>query len=166
MNFQTMNKQRKYVLIAALAGIIGMFLPWYSFSIFGASASINGMHDNGILVFICFVVAGVMAYLGDQTKNLSSTSWIVTLICGALAVLIVVWNVFRFSDYGLGSSMTFGIYLSALAAIGVVAAAFMFRSPTDTIKGGFDSFRKDIDDKMKNTGNTNQNNPGNNNPPL
>lgn len=166
MNFQTMNKQRKFVLIAAIAGVIGMFLPWYSFSIFGASGSINGMHDNGILVFICFAVAGVMAYLGDQTKNLSSTSWIVTLICGAIAVLIVVWNIFRSSDYGLGSSMTFGIYLAALAAVGVVAAAFMFRSPTDTIKGGFDSFKKDIDDKMKNTGNTNQNNPGNTNPPL
>ncbi len=71
------------------------------------------------------------------------------------------------SDYGLGSSLSFGIYLAAIAAVGVVAAAFMFRSPTDTIKGGFDSFRKDIDDKMKNTGNnTNQNNPGNTNPPL
>ena len=166
MNFQTMNKQRKFVLIAALAGVIGMFLPWYSFSIFGASGSINGMHGNGILVFICFAVAGVMAYLGDQTKNLSSTSWIVTLICGAIAILIVIWNIFKSSDYGLGSSMTFGIYLSALAAVGVIAAAFMFRSPTDTIKGGFDSFRKDIDDKMKNTGSTNQNNPGNTNPPL
>ena len=166
MNFQTMNKQRKFVLIAALAGVIGMFLPWYSFSIFGASGSINGMHGNGILVFICFAVAGVMAYLGDQTKNLSSTSWIVTLICGAIAVLIVMWNIFRSSDYGFGSSMTFGIYLAALAAVGVVAAAFMFRSPTDTIKGGFDSFRKDIDDKMKNTGSTNQNNQGNTNPPL
>ncbi|MDB5221964.1 MAG: hypothetical protein JWN83_631 [Chitinophagaceae bacterium] len=167
MNFQTMSKQRKFVLIAALAGVIGMFLPWYSFSIFGASGSINGMHGNGILVFICFAVAGVMAYLGDQTKTLPSTSWIITLICGALATLIVVWNIIKSSDYGFGSSMSLGIYLAALAAIGVVAAAFMFRSPTDTIKGGFDSFKKDIDDRMKNTGsNTNQNNPGNTNPPL
>lgn len=167
MNFQTMSKQRKFVLIAALAGVIGMFLPWYSFSLFGASGSINGMHGNGILVFICFAVAGVMAYMGDQTKNLASTSWIVTLICGAIAILFLGWNMIQSSDYGLGSSLSFGIYLAAIAAVGVVAAAFMFRSPTDTIKGGFDSFRKDIDDKMKNTGsNTNQNNPGNTNPPL
>lgn len=163
MDFQTMNKQRKYVLIAALAGVVGMFLPWYTFSVFGASGSINGMHGNGILVFICFAVAGVMAYLGDQTKTLPSTSWIVTLICGALAVLIVGWNIIKSSDYGLGSSMSFGIYLAAAAAIGVVAAAFMFRAPTDTIKGGFDSFKKDIDSKI-NTGGSNPNNSGN--PPV
>ena len=166
MNFQTMSKQRKFVLIAALAGVVGMFLPWYSIAVFGASGSINGMHGNGILVFICFAVAGVMAYMGDQTKNLPSTSWIVTLICGALAVIIVGWNIMKSGEYGLASSMSFGIYLAAIAAVGVVAAAFLFRSPTDTIKGGFDSFKKDIDDKMKNTGGTNQNNPGNTNPPL
>jgi crotonobetainyl-CoA:carnitine CoA-transferase CaiB-like acyl-CoA transferase len=166
MNFQTMSKQRKFVLIAALAGVIGMFLPWYSFSIFGASGSINGMHGNGILVFICFAVAGVMAYLGDQTKNLTSTSWIVTLICGAIAVLIVVWNIFKSSDYGLGSSMTFGIYLAALAAVGVVAAAFLFRSPEDNIKSGFDSLKKDIGTKMNNPNNPNSDNTGNTNPPL
>jgi hypothetical protein len=166
MNFQTMNKQRKFVLIAALAGIIGMFLPWYSFSLFGTYASINGMHGNGILVFICFIVTGVIAYMDDQTKNLSSTSWIITLLCGALATLIMIWNIIQSGDYGFGSSMSFGIYLTVLAAIGVLLAAFLFRSPTDTIKGGFDSFKKDIDTRMKNTGTTNPNNPDNTNPPL
>ena len=170
MNFQTMSKQRKFVLIAALAGVIGMFLPWYSYSVFGASASINGMHGNGILVFICFAVAGVMAYLGDQTKTLPSTSWIVTLICGALAVIIVGWNIMKSSDYGLGASMSVGIYLAAIAAVGVVAAAFLFRSPSDNIRSGFDSLKNDINTKINttnsNSGNTNTgNNPGNTNPP-
>ena len=33
MNFQTMNKQRKFVLIAAAVGVISMFLPWVSVSV-------------------------------------------------------------------------------------------------------------------------------------
>jgi len=66
MNFQTMNKQRKFVLIAAAVGIISMFLPWISF--FGFS--INGMHGSGIVVFLCFAVSGIISLLGDQTKNL------------------------------------------------------------------------------------------------
>lgn len=37
MNFQTMNKQRKFVLIPAAAGIISMFLPWVRISVFGFS---------------------------------------------------------------------------------------------------------------------------------
>ena len=163
MNFQTMSKQRKFILIAALAGIIGMFLPWYTFSLFGVYGSVNGMHGEGLLVFLCFAVSAVIAYLGDQTKTLLPSSWIIVLICGALATLIVAWNMLRSNDYGLLSSMSFGIYLVVIAAIGVVAAAFIFRSPTDTIKGGFDSFKKDVNDRIKNTEN---NNPGNTNPPL
>lgn len=168
MNFQTMSKQRKFILIAAIAGVIGMFLPWYSFSLFGSYASVNGMHGEGLLVFLCFTVAAVITYLGDQTKTLLPSSWIIVLICGALATLIVGWNILRSSDYGFAASMSFGIYLAVLAAIGVVAAAFVFRSPTDTIKGGFDSFKKDVNDRMKNTGSNNpdQSNPGNTNPPL
>ena len=171
MNFQTMNKQRKFVLLAALAGVIGMFLPWYSFSIFGATGSVNGMHGNGVLVFICFIVAGIMAYLGEQTKTLPSTSWIVTLISGALAVIIVGWNIIRSNDYGFGSSMSIGIYLAAIAAVGVVAAAFLYRSPGDNIRSGFDSLKKDFNTKVNsgNTGpgNTNTGNSTDNpNPPL
>lgn len=151
MNFETMSKQRKFVLISAVAGIIGMFLPWYTYYVFGSSGSINGMHGNGILAFISFAVAGVMAYLGNQTKNLASTSWIITLICGAIATLIIGWNFMQFGGSGFGASMSLGIYLAFIAAIGVMAAAFLFRSPTDTLKSGFDSFKKDLDHRMKNT---------------
>ena len=51
MNFQTMNKQRKFVLIAAAVGIISMFLPWISVSVLGFSQTINGMHDKGFWFF-------------------------------------------------------------------------------------------------------------------
>ena len=61
MNFQTMSKQRKFVLIASAIGIISMFLPWFSF--FGFR--ISGMHGVGILVFLCFVIRPHIAI----TKN-------------------------------------------------------------------------------------------------
>jgi hypothetical protein len=63
MNFQTMNKQRKFVLIAAGVGIISMFLPWVSVSVLGFSQTVNGMHDKGILVFLCFSASVIIAYL-------------------------------------------------------------------------------------------------------
>ena len=91
MNFETMSKQRKFILIAAAVGFIAMFLPWINISFFGISSSLNGMHDKGILVFICFVVAGVLAYTGDQTKNLDKKNWFIVLIAGALATLIMLW---------------------------------------------------------------------------
>lgn len=155
MNFQTMSKQRKFVLISAAVGFISMFLPWISVSMMGYSQSVNGMHDKGILVFLCFVASGVIAYLGDQTKNLDKTMWAVTLLAGAIALLFTIWFYSQASGSILGSSFIgFGVYIAAIASIGILASAYMFRSPTDNLKDGFNSMKKDIEGKIGNTGNT------------
>ena len=148
MNFQTMNKQRKFILIAAAVGFIAMFLPWVRISFFGMSSSVNGMHGSGILVFLCFIGAGVVAFLGDQTKNLDKTFWFIALACGALASLIMVWNLIDVMGGGM-SYLSIGFYLAVLAAVGVLLAAYIYRNPSDSIKGGFDSLKHDIEEKTK-----------------
>src|ERR1700739_4618018 len=114
MNFQTMSKQRKFILIAAAVGLISMFLPWIDF----LALSINGMHDKGIIVFFCFLVAGVLAFVGDQTKNLTNTPWFIVLICGTLATVLMIWFFMEGSDSYLGAPFAFGFYIAGLAAIG------------------------------------------------
>lgn len=178
MNFQTMNKQRKFVLISAAVGFISMFLPWMSISMMGFSQSVNGMHDKGILVFLCFVVAGVIAYLGDQTKNLDKTMWAVTLLAGAIALLFIIWFYSQVSNSIMGSSFVgFGLYIAAIASIGILVSAYIFRSPTDNLKDGFNSMKKDIESKIGNSASApppssptspsgNIPNAENNNPPL
>lgn len=147
-----MSKQRKFVLISAAAGFISMFLPWVSISMLGYSQSVNGMHDKGILVFLCFVASGVIAYLGDQTKNLDKTMWTITLVAGAIALLVIIWFYSQATNSIMGSSMIgFGVYIAALAAIGVLGSAYMFRSPTDNIKDGFNSIKKEIESKIGNS---------------
>lgn len=148
MNFQTMNKQRKYILIAAVVGFIAMFLPWFSITIFGMTSSANGMHGRGILAFLCFVGAGVVAFWGDQAKNLDKTFWFIALACGALASLIMVWTFIDAMSSGI-SFLSFGFYLALLASIAVLAATYMFRNPSDSIKSGFDSLKHDIEEKTK-----------------
>jgi len=168
MNFQTLNKQRKFVMIAALIGIISCFLPWITVSVsfLGNSVnnSINGMRSWGLLAFFAFIGAGVSAFLGNQTRAMQSTFWFIALACGALAAIGVLLFFIKLSDstgdmggFG-GVSNGFGIYLAALAAIGVLASAYMFRSPGDSIKGGFDSLKGDIE-KKTNSGNNDINNP-------
>ena len=67
-----------------------------------------------------------------------------------MATLFTIW---KFVDMPDGVTTGFGIYLAILSSLGVLIAAFIFRSPTDNIKGGFDSLKKDINTKM-NSGNT------------
>jgi hypothetical protein len=152
MNFQTMSKQRKFVLIAASIGFISMFLPWISVSVFGYTESRNGIHDIGILAFLGFVVSAIIAFMGDQTKNLDKNTWGIVLVAGTLSLLSAVWFYFKASDSILGSSFVgYGLYIAGIAAIGVVGSAYLFRSPTDNIKDSFNSMKKNIEDKMGNS---------------
>jgi hypothetical protein len=145
MNFQTMNKQRKFILIAAAVGFIAMFLPWFDLVVF----SINGMHDKGIIVFICFVVAGAFAYLGDQTKNLEKVPWFITLICGAFATILMIWFFMESTGNFEGSALGIGFYLAGIAAIAVLVSSYLFRAPGDDIKSGFDSLKDKIEQQTK-----------------
>jgi hypothetical protein len=172
MNFQTMNKQRKFILIAAVIGVISMFLPWISVSMLGESETVSGMHGKGILVFLCFAVAGAISYLGDQTTNLDKTMWGITLLAGIVALLFMIWFYSEASGSFMGSSFIgFGFYISALASVGILLSAYLFRSPADNIKDSFNTIKKDIESKINTPSNTNvpkdtSTPPGNTNPPV
>ena len=169
VNFQTMSKQRKFVLIAAAVGIISMFLPWisYSVSLFAFTQNIqsyNGMRDIGILAFLCFIVSGSIAYLGDQTKNLDKTMWGIVLAAGALALLSIIGFYFNKSSASIMGSTQVGsgLYIAAIAAIGILGSAYLFRSPTDNIKDSFNSMKKNIQNKLNTPGDTTTNTPNQN----
>ena len=142
MNFETMSKQRKMILIAAAVGVISLFLPWVS--IIGFSA--NGLHGYGFLVFLCFIAAGVLAYTGDQTKNLNQTNWMGVLIAGGVAILCMAIDLLTHLD--LLRLYSFGFYLSLAAALAIVAFAYMHRSASDSLQGGFDSLKHRINTEM------------------
>lgn len=146
MNFQTMSKQRKMILIAAAVGVISMFLPWVSISlgVFGGG-SVNGMHGSGIFVFLCFVAAGAIAYLGDQTAGLNQTNWMIALIAGGVAALIMLINFFDAVGSGF---LSIGFYGALIASLAIVAFAFMFRSAGLSLQSGFDSLKGDLERKM------------------
>ena len=77
----------------------------------------NGMHDIGILAFLCFIVSGAIAYMGDQTKNLDKNTWGIVLVAGALALISAIWFYFKISDSIMGGSLVgFGLYIAAIAA--------------------------------------------------
>lgn len=139
MNFETMSKQRKMILIAAAVGVIAMFLPWWSISmgIFGGG-SVNGMHNEGIVVFLCFAGAGVLSLLGNQSKNLDSTNWMLTLVAGAIAALITILTFLNTPPLG---DRGFGLYIALIAAVAVIAFAYINRSAGESVQSGFDSLK-------------------------
>jgi len=149
MNFQTLNKQRKFILIAAAAGIIAVFLPWVTVSAFGMSESMNGFHGWGVFVFLLFIVTGIVSIMGDQLKPLEKNMWFLVLGCGAVIVLSILIALTSSGGTGMGMSILdagvgIGLWIDAAAGIGVILFAWLFKNPADTLKGGFDDLKKSI----------------------
>jgi len=153
MNFQAMHKQRKFILILAAIGAISVFLPWFTISAEGLgvrmSESTNGFHGTGVLVFLAFIGAGILALVGDQSRVMEKTMWTATLCAGVVALLFVVINLARTPNSGdtFGIAQAgpgFGIWISLLASVGTLAGAWALKNPGDTLKGGFDSLKHDL----------------------
>jgi hypothetical protein len=150
MNFQTMNRQRKLILIAAAIGIISVFLPWITISMFGMNQNINGFHGWGILAFLAFVVTGVVALVGNQTSALDKGLWFLAIACGAVALLSVIIAIASSSgspDGGLGlvdAGIGVGTYMAIATSLAIVIIAWIFRSTADNLKSGFEGLKKSI----------------------
>jgi hypothetical protein len=161
MNFQAMNKQRKFVLIAAAAGLIAMFLPWAVVSaaglfdglggndsgLGGSSHSENGMHGIGIIVFLSFLSAILVSLLGDQANALDETSWLMVMAAGAAALLFTIIPLSDTPTGSLGfvkSSVGYGAWIALAAAASVIGFAWKFKNPGVTLKGGIDKMKKGL----------------------
>ena len=146
MNFGTMDKQRKYVLIVAAVGAIAMFLPFIKIFL----VSINGMHGNGVLVFLCFIGCGIIAFLGDQSRPLEKSMWMIALFISGIGALLMLINFLGSLD--VLSVFGIGFYLALATSIILPLILYKYRSRDHTIKDGFDSFR----DKLSDSGKTNK----------
>ena len=149
MNFQTMNKQRKLILVAAALGVVSIFLPWFSAGAFGFSVHVNGFHGWGILAFICFLGTAIISIAGDQNLALDKGMWFATILCGSLALLSVIITLIssgsESADFGFASAgVGFGIWISLLASIAIMLCAWMFRNPAHDLKSGFESMKNSV----------------------
>lgn len=144
MNFQTMSKQRKLLLISALAGIVSIFLPWHTAGGLFEGFNINGFHGIGVLVFFLFAAVGALAIIGDQAKPLDKTLWLITLAAGAIALLSIVSRLAGASEpFGI-LQPGIGLWISLAASLGIVAFAWMFKNPGDTLQNAFEGLKKNI----------------------
>jgi NADH:ubiquinone oxidoreductase subunit 6 (subunit J) len=145
MDFATLNKQRKFTLIAAMVGVISIFLPWIAVSGLGISMSENGLHSYGVMAFIGFIGAVILITMGDQTKPLDKTMWFVELIAGAVALIFTLLFMTNLSGDTFGAAgFGIGIWISILAAIGVLASTWLFKSPEDSLQDSFENLKSKV----------------------
>ena len=162
MNFQQMNKQRKAIIVGAAIGVIACFLPWYSYGM----GSVNGMNGIGMLVFILFILAGLIALAGDQKANIPARMWLPVLGAGIINICIVGYFIIRWESAmsGVSSSestvfgsvgLSFGIWAAVAGAILVAYGAYRFRSAENNLKDSFNSLKSEVNKAMADKGKDN-----------
>jgi len=150
MNFQAINIQRKLMLIAGALGVISVFLPWISVSMMGMSNSLSGFRGTGIVVFLTFAAAIIVALTGDQSKTLDSKMWLAAIAAGVIALLFTIISFGTISnEFGEGFGIVdagygIGIYLALISALGITAVAWLYRNPDYNIQKSISGLKEEF----------------------
>ncbi|MGN6250172.1 MAG: hypothetical protein ACTHNG_17600 [Ginsengibacter sp.] len=150
MNFQTINRQRKFILISAAIGVISVFLPWISLSIFGSTESRNGFHGLGILAFILFLSVAIITLIGNQAQPLEKNQSFLLTVSGGIGLLSVVIKITSFSnttngDLGLPyARLGAGIWLCLASSASIILFAWLFKNPSHNMKNGYKGLKRSI----------------------
>lgn len=97
MNFQLLHKQKKFIVIASIIGLIAVFMPWLKVNMFMINKTVSGFSGPGIFTFIAFVVSFfICIYPAEkQQQSLQGSKWLVTLIFQSISLLIIVYLIYQ-----------------------------------------------------------------------
>lgn len=133
MDINKLSTPEKIISVSAIVLFIASFLPWFKVSFLGSSITGNGW-DVG------FLWAGIPTLLGlamlahvaisnfAENVKLPELPWPkVHLIAGCLAALLVVLKfLIGESEVGVDFDRAFGLFIAAIAAIGLGVGGFLY----------------------------------------
>jgi len=123
-----MEKKRKFILIVAVVGMIGTFLPWAS--AFGFTVS--GTKGDGWITLALFAAGGAIAFFnGEKAEPIKKKVMMGVWAPAALAGLIALLKIFKSRPAGF--SIGIGLWLIAIAGIVQVFLSLFFKGD-----GGWD----------------------------
>lgn len=117
----TMNKQRLTILIVAILGVIGTFLPWIS-TPFG---SVKGTEGDGYITLALYAVVLVFSVLGKTKEPLKGGLLIGAIIIALVASAVGLYDIMNAKKL-LGSMKFIGIGLYLVSVAGILIAILSF----------------------------------------
>lgn len=132
--------QRRYMLFAAAAGILGTFLPWFNAPFVG---SVSGTASwNGWIAIALFVTTIYLVQRGDRKKLMDKKEFIIACSTSGFVGVVALYRIISFhisvltmpedtNAFAKALSFSFslgvGIYIVALAGIAVVAVGMKMK---------------------------------------
>ncbi|MEO8771317.1 MAG: hypothetical protein ABI402_14575 [Ferruginibacter sp.] len=101
-------------------------MPWQKTSLLPIDETSNGLHDNGIFIFLCFLICGLLAIIGNPGKKLERANLVIISICGIISLSILGFMYSNSTDTFF-ASLIYGFYFTALSAIAMLAFMFLYQ---------------------------------------
>jgi hypothetical protein len=132
MDLSKLTLGEKVMAGSGIALVIFLFFPWYGVDVLGRSASYNGWHYflfgliPGLLALAIIAVIAVTRFSTTKMPDLPIALGLALLIAAGLAAFLVVIKLLIGDSYfGFHLTRKFGVFLSALAALGLAGGAFL-----------------------------------------
>lgn len=136
-----MEKKRKFILIIAVVGMVGTFLPWAS--AFGFTVS--GTEGDGWITLFLFAIGGAIAFFkGEKGEAIAKKFMTGVWVPAALAGLIALLKIFKSRPGGVNIGI--GLWVIAIAGIAQVLVSLFFKG-----EAGWD-FPESVSDVKKAAG--------------
>jgi len=123
-----MCKQKLFVIVTAVVGVVALFLPFVSFM--GISANAFSMDSIYSYVLIAgFAIPIVLVFLGSPAAALNKISAIGIIVCALAVLTILILNMVNLLQYELGLGVLgIGFWLALIAGFALPVVAFMFKN--------------------------------------
>ena len=119
----------RLALLSGLALALSAFTNWYTGPGEGVTVSVTGWHTGviGKIVFVAGVAVVVLVLLREAGISLppSIPESLVVIVLGALSTVLVLVRVVSIPDDFFFASRGVGIWISLVAAIGVIVAGLL-----------------------------------------
>lgn len=136
-----MHKQRLGILIAALCGMVAIFLPWVNAPFIGSLPGTAG--SDGWISFGFFGMAFLLPLTGDRGQALNNAKKIPAIVAGGIAGLIAVLMVMDFrekismslsnnpfaSAFAPAPTIGVGLYVTIGAALAIAIVGLFLNDP-------------------------------------
>lgn len=119
----------KLALMSGLGLALSAFTNWYTGPGEGVTISVTGWHTGllGKILFVCGVAVVVLVLLREAGISLppSIPESLVVIVLGSVATVLVLVRVVSIPDDFFFASRGVGIWISLVAAIGVIVAGLL-----------------------------------------
>lgn len=122
-----MNKQKLYILISSIVGILAALMPWVSVTAFrSVTQTVSGIDGDGKITLVLFAIACALCFVGNKQEKFSQQFVYGLWAVGGLNILIFLMLFSRAGEaaksvYGFGSvGLGHGAFLTFLAALAII----------------------------------------------